>query len=521
MIEAGRTLARGLASSYGELCLVVGSAAPVPHWSPAPSCSPPSSSRLDAVGGGGSDPHADGLRRAAARPGRAGRAADHRHPAAGRHPDHHRARRRGPGGVWTVEVNIPGGDDLTRPRRAADRPLGPGERRRTRRPAAGGRLRPAGRGGVTPTTADYAGGHPRLAGAGRQLGLQGRRGRAARPPRRGRRSPARPATPVGTGARPPAGPGGSAPHRRPAPFSGSLVASYGPDLERRETISALAAAAGATAAQRRLLRPRPRSGAPGDPAGVGVYDGRLLSETVGRRPASSCGRPPGRTRSSDCAGRVGAAGHGPPAGPQRHQPGTGPDPQLRRHGGRPADLAAPARRDVHRQRRTGRVHAGVRPETPSGRGTEVVLDSRCRVVALRAVRGGALAAGRRSVQATGDLADGAGPVAVVGARLQVTTAVHGQGRCSDPPRGLHRQRGPRTGPGRPASRHPAADGFVQPVDPSFYYGCGHQRNPRTFAGTDAAGRTLIATVDGRSTTSLGASIVETARWPVPWGCATR
>ena len=29
----------------------------------------------------------------------------------------------------------------------------------------------------------------------------------------------------------------------------------------------------------------PAAGAPGDPAGVGVYDGRLLSETVDRRPA--------------------------------------------------------------------------------------------------------------------------------------------------------------------------------------------------------------------------------------------
>ena len=29
----------------------------------------------------------------------------------------------------------------------------------------------------------------------------------------------------------------------------------------------------------------PASGAPGDPAGIGIYAGKLLSETVGHRPA--------------------------------------------------------------------------------------------------------------------------------------------------------------------------------------------------------------------------------------------
>ena len=57
----------------------------------------------------------------------------------------------------------------------------------------------------------------------------------------------------------------------------------------------------------------------------------------------------------------------------------------------------------------------------------------------------------------------------------------------------------------------AADGFVRPGDPSFYYGFVHKRNPRTFAGTDAQGRLLLATADGRSTSALGLSVLETAR----------
>jgi exopolysaccharide biosynthesis protein len=45
---------------------------------------------------------------------------------------------------------------------------------------------------------------------------------------------------------------------------------------------------------------------------------------------------------------------------------------------------------------------------------------------------------------------------------------------------------------------------------SFFYGWVHKRNPRTFAGVDAQGRTLLVTADGRQTTSLGLSLNEEA-----------
>jgi exopolysaccharide biosynthesis protein len=51
---------------------------------------------------------------------------------------------------------------------------------------------------------------------------------------------------------------------------------------------------------------------------------------------------------------------------------------------------------------------------------------------------------------------------------------------------------------------------VHPGDPSWFYGFVAKRNPRTFAGTDRAGRTVLITVDGRSTTSLGLSLREAA-----------
>ena len=56
---------------------------------------------------------------------------------------------------------------------------------------------------------------------------------------------------------------------------------------------------------------------------------------------------------------------------------------------------------------------------------------------------------------------------------------------------------------------PQRDGFVRPTEPSFYYGFSAKRNPRTIAGVDAHGRTILATADGRSTASLGLSITET------------
>ena len=63
--------------------------------------------------------------------------------------------------------------------------------------------------------------------------------------------------------------------------------------------------------------------------------------------------------------------------------------------------------------------------------------------------------------------------------------------------------------GRPHAT-PATDGMVHPGDPSFYYGWAAKRNPRTLAGVDGLGRIVLATIDGRSTASLGLSITESA-----------
>ena len=74
---------------------------------------------------------------------------------------------------------------------------------------------------------------------------------------------------------------------------------------------------------------------------------------------------------------------------------------------------------------------------------------------------------------------------------------------------------PASGPAAPADGveyfiH-VTDGMVHPNDPSFAYGWALQQNPRTLAGIDDAGRTLLVTVGGPQPDQLGLSVPEEAR----------
>jgi hypothetical protein len=299
----------------------------------------------------------------------------------------------------------------------------------------------------------------------------------------------------------------------PERFRGSLVASFGPDLEDRDTTSALSRAVGATAAVNGgYFVLNPASGAPGDPAGVGVYNGRLLSETVDRRPALVLRDDARRTQVKRLTWSGSVRGHD---GVRLRLDGIDRVPGLIRNCGGTAD-DLPTAEPLHDFTCTDAdelvaftSHFG--PNTPSGPGLEAVLDRQERVVALRSPRGGPLLAGHRTVQATGSLVSQLEDAAVVGKRLRISTSLRAAGRPV-------LQRGAVSsvvngGPElvRNGRLHvtPTSDGFVRPTDPSFYYGFSALRNPRTFAGVDARGRTLLATVDGRSTESLGLTIVET------------
>ena len=296
------------------------------------------------------------------------------------------------------------------------------------------------------------------------------------------------------------------PHR----FRGHLDGSFGPDLHERETTSQLALAGGATAAVNSgFFVLDPAAGAPGDPAGAGVYDGRVLSEAVDGRPTLLLHDSARRT----AVKRLFWGGTARIAGRVRPLDGVDRVPGLIRNcGGDPTD--SPTDRPLHDFTCTDDSElVAFTPEydqsTPSGPGREVVL-RRGVVVAVNDARGTALAPGQTSVQATGDdtaLLQGV----VVGDELTVRLRLQTRrGPLATPVGATVTNGGPlllRNGRERITQRR---DGFVHPGDPSFQYGWFIKRNPRTFAGIDGRGRTLLVTVDGRSTADLGLSIPETA-----------
>ncbi|HEU4426059.1 MAG TPA: phosphodiester glycosidase family protein [Pilimelia sp.] len=291
-------------------------------------------------------------------------------------------------------------------------------------------------------------------------------------------------------------------------FGGRLDATYGPDLERRETTSQLAALTGSdTAVNAGFFVLDPAAGAPGDPAGVAAYDGRLVSEPIAGRPAlvvrdDARGTSIVRLRWYGEVAGLRLDGLDRVPGLIRNCGGIGDSPtELPRHDFTctdPDELVA--------------FDSAYGLRTPSGPGAEVVLDNNSRVIEIRSARGGAIPAGGRTVQATGAKVDALLAVARPGRRLVVRATLIDE--CGRPVRTSPNTSIVNGGPElvRDGRLHatPRADGMVHPGNPSFYYGWVHKRNPRTFAGVDAKGRTVLITADGRSTSSLGLGIAETA-----------
>ncbi|CAL9653544.1 phosphodiester glycosidase family protein [Streptomyces sp. enrichment culture] len=414
---------------------------------------------------------------------------------------------------WTVEVSIPGGetspDPDAPPTALKDRASADELAAELRRDGFGARVEEV----RTARTADYAGGslgwRVRIGTFGSQAAANAERTRL--------RAAGHTGSAVYTGWD-----GGSSDRGPwhvdvltvdPRTFRGTLDASYGPDLENRETTSALSASAAATAAVNAgFFVLDPEAGAPGDPAGVGVYDGRLLSEPVAGRPGLVLHDDGHRTEVTRLTwrGRVTTRGASLPLDGVNRVPGL-----IRNCGGGAGDTPTPL--PLHDvtctdpdELVTFTPEYGAR--TPGGEGVEAVLDAHDRVVELRSPRGGTVPPGGSSVQATGERVADLTAVARVGDRLRVSTALlDSRGRRLTPSRHTDIvNAGPELVRDGRVHVTPATDGMVHPGDPSWYYGWVHKRNPRTLAGVDAAGRTVLVTADGRSTDSLGLSIGESA-----------
>lgn len=296
----------------------------------------------------------------------------------------------------------------------------------------------------------------------------------------------------------------------PRRFTGHLTGSFGPDLYHRETTSQLARAGAATAAVNSgFFVLDPNAGAPGDPAGAGVYDGKVLSEAVNGRPTLMLHDDArgSAVRRLTWRGTAEIGGTSTALDAVDRVPGL-----IRNCGGDQTD--SPTDLPLHDVTCTdGSELVAFTPEygssTPTGQGREVVLE-RGVVVANHDTRGTALAPGQTSVQATGDDAAQLHDVKV-GDELPVKLRLESGGRpVATPPGTTVTNGGPQLMRNGNIEITQRRDGFVHPGDPSFQYGWFIKRNPRTFAGIDAQGRTVLVTVDGRTADDLGLSVPEAA-----------
>ena len=299
----------------------------------------------------------------------------------------------------------------------------------------------------------------------------------------------------------------------PKNFQGQLAGSFGPDLEKRETTSQLANGTRAIAAVNAgYFVFDPAAGAEGDPAGVGVYGGKPLSEPVADRPALVID---GKKNSTSIQ-RLTWAGSVSSASGKATLDGINRVPGLIRNCGGANDVPTPlALHDVTCTNANELVTFTPEfgPSTPAGPGLEVAVDSHDTVTSIAETRGTAVPAGGHTVQATGTDVARLRAMATVGAKLSIGTGLRGRDGMpltTDKATSVVNG-GPllvKNGQEEVTAKH---DGMVHPNDGnSFYYGWVHKRNPRTFAGTDAQGKTLLVTADGRSTASLGLSLKEEA-----------
>ncbi|MDQ0690925.1 phosphodiester glycosidase family protein [Arthrobacter sp. W4I7] len=300
----------------------------------------------------------------------------------------------------------------------------------------------------------------------------------------------------------------------PKEFRGDHTSSFGSNLQDRETTSQLAAAAGAVAATNGgYFVMDPNAGAPGDPAGAAAHDGKILSEPVGDRPSLVIGA---KNETSIQRLKWDGSVSAPGTGDQLALDGINRVPGLIRNCGGTDD--SPTSLPVHDFTCTDADEIvdftpEFGPTTPSGPGLEVILDDHGTVTSVNNVRGTTVPAGGQTLQAIGADPDRLAGLAPIGSKLKIQTdLLDASGKALKPgPTADVVNGGPTLVENGQISITARRDGMVHAGDSnSFFYGWAHKRNPRTIAGIDAQGRTLLVTADGRQTTSLGLSIKETA-----------
>ncbi|MEO3924869.1 phosphodiester glycosidase family protein [Micromonosporaceae bacterium B7E4] len=279
----------------------------------------------------------------------------------------------------------------------------------------------------------------------------------------------------------------------PKTTRGHLAATYGPDLAAVEKTTDLVRSAGALAGVNASFFTFTASAQyPGDPVGLGVFGGRLLSEPTGD-PAEA-------NLVVDARSNKVLMGQLRWTGTVRNTRTrvTLPVEFINHPPVVPAGCA-----DLTQQTQCTLPGDVVRftPEfaqaTPAGAGVEVVLDRRGCVVRTSTTRGTTLTRGQTSLQATGR--DSLALLAVAKGCVKQTDTVLDETGSKLP---LHAGVFGVNGRYRLLS-----DGrIVVPAGSDSFFA----RNPRTVAGTTVDGKIVLATIDGRMTTSVGTTMDETA-----------
>jgi hypothetical protein len=312
-------------------------------------------------------------------------------------------------------------------------------------------------------------------------------------------------------------------------FRGEINATHGSSISQRTTVSALAQQSSALAAiNAGFFVMSPSDGAPGDPAGLFIDHGKVLSEaTNGRITMDIFNRntPDDKTYvrflqltttmslvvGKDLSHRVDGI---------NRRPGVIRNCGVA--GGSPTNLPM---QDFTCSNSSELVV--ITPEfggsAPAGDGIEALADKSGNVSELRARTGGPVPMGGMLVQGIGTEAAWLASNVHVGDKLRFD--VHMTDTLGRDVQFDSNDSAVNGGPGlvvdgRPEIR-PVADGLVHSEDPSFLWRWGVRRNPRTMAGVDAQNRILLVTVDGHQPgCSLGLSLVEGAQLMIGLGAVT-
>ena len=300
----------------------------------------------------------------------------------------------------------------------------------------------------------------------------------------------------------------------PRAFAGRVrVALAGGHVEGRTPLTEIARTHGALAGVNAgYFVMEPSDGTPGDPAGICMLDGELVSENVTGR-TSLVLLPDGTARISALRTTLSVSA---PGGDTRELDGLNRAPGLVRNcGGTGGD--EPAETPMHDVSCTDASELVLfRPifgeATPRGTGREVVLDAEGAVTEVRARRGGAIPEGGSVLAGTGDAAQWLGRHLRRGTRAEIAIEVVDETLQPLPDGASAVNGGPRLMRAGAIDVPSRVEGFDFDADPEHFRRFGLRRHPRTFAGLTRDGRLLLVAVDGRQPElSVGLTFEETAQ----------